>query len=176
MNKDFNDFLQENTRKGVQDNKVSPELDKSILNFVNKDLNPDHKVVLFKLTLIQGFIGLLTMLFCPQFNFSLTNNYDLFHYFHMNFGHAICMITCGCIFLGSGAIFASYILSQGEINKIKNSKFLYYTGVSIITVSCFMLLGADIYLNLLIYWLFGAIGGAVTLFELNLILRKSFAY
>lgn len=167
MNKDYNDFLHETK-------KTNSSLDKSVLDMVHLDLNPSHKVVFFKLTLVQGFIGFLTLLFCPQFNFSLTNNYDLFHYFHTNFGHAICMIICGSIFLGSGAVFASYILTQGEVNKIRNSRFLYYTGLSILAVSSFMLFGAEIYLNLLSYWLLGAIGGGMTLFELNRLVRKNF--
>lgn len=169
MNNDFQDFLQEtkNTPK---------KLNQAVLEMVHKDLNPEHKVVFFKLTMIQGFIGLITLLFCPQFNFSITNNYDLFHYFHTTFGHAACMVLCGSIFLGSGAIFASYILSQGEINKIKESRFLYYLGLSIVAVSSFMLLGADIYLNLLSYWLIGAIGSGVLIFELNRLIRKNLIY
>lgn len=169
MNGDYNDFL-----KDVS--KAPQRLDQIVLNNVHTDLNPGHMVVFFKLTLIQGFIGLVTMLFCPQFNFSLTNNYDLFHYFHLNFGHSICMILCGSIFLGSGAIFASYVLTQGEVNKIKSSRFLYYTGLSIIAVSSFMLFGAEIYLNLLTYWLCGAIGGGILAFELNRIARKVFLH
>lgn len=164
MNKDYNDFLQETK-------KTTANLDKSILDMVHLDLNPSHKVVFFKLTLIQGFIGFLTMLFCPQFNFSLTNNFDLFHYFHQTFGHSVCMVICGCIFLGSGAVFASYILTQGEINKIRNSRFLYYMGLSILAVSGFMLFGAEIYLNLLAFWLIGAIGGGIALFELSRLSR-----
>ena len=166
MHKDYNDFLQETE-------KTTSTLDESVLSMVHLDLNPGHKVVFFKVTLIQGFIGFLTMLFCPQFNFSLTNNYDLFHYFHQTFGHSVCMVICGSIFLGSGAVFASYILTQGEVNKIRNSRFLYYTGLSILAVSSFMLFGAEIYLNLLSFWLIGAIGGGITLFEINSILRKN---
>ena len=105
------------------------ELDHKILNLVQVDLDPGHAIVFLKLISIQGLIGVLTMLFCPQFNFSLTNNYDLFHYFHHTFGASICMVLCGLIFVGSGAIFASYTLSNNEINKIKESRFLYFISV-----------------------------------------------
>jgi len=168
MNKDYNDFL--NSR-----HKPSERLNKAILQMVQSELNPSHKVVFGKLTLIQGFIGLITMLFCPQFNFSLTNNYDLFHYFHMTFGHQVCMIICGSIFLGSGAVFASYLLNEGEINKIRNSRFFYYMALSIMAVSTFMIFGAEVYLNLLVFWLVGAIGGGIISFEVNRIIRKEFA-
>lgn len=168
MNKDYNDFIKPSK-------KVPDHLNESILSMIYSDLNPSHKVVFAKLTLIQGFIGFITMLFCPQFKFSLTNNYDLFHYFHKNFGHQVCMIICGSIFLGSGAIFASYILKEGEIKKIKNSRFLYYMALSIIAVAVFMIFGAEIYISLLAFWLIGAIGGGVIAFELNRIIRKQFA-
>ena len=164
MNKDYNDFLQESKQ-------TTSNLDKSVLEMVHQDLNPSHKIVFFKLTSIQGFIGFITMLFCPQFNLSLTNNFDLFHYFHKTFGHSICMMICGSIFLGSGAVFATYILSQGEVNKIRNSRLLYYMGLSILAISGFMLFGAELYLNLVAFWLMGAIGGGIAVFELSRVMR-----
>lgn len=164
--KDYKDFSQ-------ADKKPTPTLNQAVLSMVEKDLNPAHSIVFFKLTAVQGFIGFLTLALCPQFNFSLTNNYDLFHYFHMNFGHAICMILCGSIFLGSGAIFASYLLSQGEIIKIKNSRFLYYMAQSIVAVSVFLLAGAEIYLHLVSYWMVGAVFGGMLFFELNRLIRNS---
>ena len=111
--KDFQDFL---NSKGVN---PPNELSNKILSFVQADLNPSHKVVFFKLLLIQAFIGFLTLAFCPQFNFSLTNSFDLFHYFHHKFGENICMAICGSIFIGSGAVFAAYLLKSAEIRKIK---------------------------------------------------------
>lgn len=165
---DFRDFMQIRSSPSL-------DLDRKILSFISTDLNPAHKKVFLKLTLIQAFVGILTMLFCPQFNFSLTRNYDLFHFFHINFGHQICMIICGCIFLGSGTIFANFILSDGEINTIRRSRFLYYLALSIIAVSVFMLLGAKFYLNLLSFWMLGAIGGGMLFFELNYLIHKNLA-
>lgn len=160
MNNDYNDFL--------QGNKESPtKLDCEITEMVFKDMIPDHKILFLKLTLIQGFIGFLTLTFCPQFNFSLTNNYELFHYFHHTFGHSVCMIICGAIFLGSGALFAKMILSSSEIESIRKSKFLYYMGLSILALATFMILGAKIYLHLVLYWLVGAIFGGILILELS---------
>lgn len=82
------------------------------------------------------------------------------------------MILCGAIFLGSGAIFASYLLKESEVNKIKNSRLLYYMSLSIIAVTTFMVFGAEVYLNLLVFWLIGAIGGGIGLFEINRIIRS----
>src|SRR5690606_4132865 len=104
LENDYIDFMN-------SDDIQSPShLDESIMSFVHADLNPSHKIVYFKLLTIQAFVGFLTMLLCPQFNYSLTNNYELFHYFHHQFGPIACSAICGAIFVGSGAIFAGYIL------------------------------------------------------------------
>lgn len=164
MKNDFNDFI---SPKASQE--TTPEIDQKVLSFIKSELDPESKTVFMKLVLVQAFIGLTTMLFCPQFNFSLTNNYDLFHYFHKTFGHQVCMIICGCIFLGSGAIFAASILKEGEIRKIQQSKWLAYPALSILTIGIFMLAGAKIYLNLVAFWMIGAIGGGLIFFELTIL-------
>jgi hypothetical protein len=168
MNKDFNDFL---------DSTKNPptEISHIIRDKIRKDLDPNHKVVFGKLVLVQGFIGFISMLFCPQFNMSLTNNHDVFHYFHYTFGEQVCMLICGSIFLGSGAIFASYLLSEGEINKIHSTRHLYFTSLSIIAASVFAVLGAQIYLNMLFFWLLGACVSGLTLFEINRFIRLRLA-
>lgn len=165
--KDFLDFM---NSKGVH----PPEsLSHKILNFVQADLNPSHRVVFLKLLGIQAFIGFLTLIFCPQFDLSLTNNYELFHYFHYTFGTNICMAVCGSIFVGSGAVFAVYLLKPSEIRKIKEFKLLYYFSISIFALSIFFILGAKIYLTLSLYWLIGATFGGIAFFEFNSFIRKS---
>ena len=166
-NKDYLDFM---NSEGVN----SPDkLNNKILDYVKNDLNPSHKIVFGKLLSIQAFIGFFTLTFCPQFKLSLTNNYALFHYFHHNFGESICMAICGSIFVGSGALLAAYILKASEIRKIKYSRFLYYLSITSIALTTFLILGADIYLNLVIFWFIGAYFGGLLLFEMNRIIRKA---
>lgn len=166
-NEDFLEF------KNTKDASPPEDLSNKILNFVKADLDPSHKTVFSKLLVIQSFIGILTLTFCPQFSLSLTNSYDLFHYFHHKFGESICMAICGSIFMGSGALFAAYILKSNEIKKIRESKLLYYTSISIIALSCFLLLGTEVYLNLALYWLVGATIGGLSIFELSRLLRRN---
>jgi len=169
-NKDYQDFI---NSKGSQ----PPEyLDNSILNFIHEDLNPSSKLVFSKLVTIQLFIGGLTLLFCPQFNLSLTNNYELFHYFHHNYGERICMILCGSIFMGTGTIFASTILSINEIKLIKSKEFLFYPTLSILTLPIFLIFGAEMYLSLTLFWLVGAVLSGVIFVEAGFRLKKSLAY
>ena len=164
MKDDFKDFVSNSTLP-------KEHIDQSILDMVSNDLRADPKAIWTKLILIHSFIGLITMLFCPQFHFSLTNQHQLFHYFHQNFGEQICMIFCGGIFIGSGALFASQFLSQAEIFKIRQSRFLYYMTLSILAVGSFAVLGAKIYLSLVLFWILGAIVSGILVFELNHFLK-----
>lgn len=161
LNQDFQNFLKTDHQM------VNSELDQRILGIVAKELNPSHQKVFFKLISIQAFIGTLTLLFCPQFQLSLTNNYELFHYFHHRFGENICMMICGSIFLGSGSIFATYLLNRVEIQKIQQSTILYHLSMSIIFLSVFLLIGTGAYLVLNIFWLLGASISGILLFEMN---------
>jgi hypothetical protein len=164
--KDFQDFMHSRGANPPE------ELNNRILSFVRADLSPTHKIVFSKLLTVQSFIGFLTLTVCPQFNLSLTNNFELFHYFHHRFGENICMAICGSIFLGSGALFAAYLLKPSEIRKINESRFLYYMSISIIALSIFFLLGTDIYLTFAAYWLTGSTLGGLVVFELNRLIRK----
>lgn len=167
-NDDFQDFLHS------RGNGPSAELDRDIVHFVQKDLGSEHKIVFAKLLVIQAFVGSLTLLFCPQFEFSFTNNHQLYHYFHYTFGTYICFSVCGALFIGSGAIFAAYLLKKSEIRKIKNSWFFYYLFLSIIAAGVFFFFGANIYLAALGPWLLGAIMGGILMLELNSYFRYFF--
>ena len=167
--KDDKEFLEFMNSKDIN---LPEELGQKVLNFVKNDLNPSHKIVFGKFLAIQAFIGFLTLLFCPQFSLSLTNNFELFHYFHHTFGERVCMAICGLIFIGSGAIFATYVLKQGEVRKIKESRFLYYFSITSIALSSFIFLGADTYLNLAVFWFLGASFGGLIMFEINRFIRK----
>ena len=82
------------------------------------------------------------------------------------------MIICGYIFVGSGALLAAYILKANEIRKIKNSRLLYYFSITSIVFTTFLLLGADVYLNLAMCWFIGAYVGGLVVFEVNRVIRK----
>jgi hypothetical protein len=162
---DFQDFSKDSPSNPSQ------EMEQKLLKKVELELNPKHSTIFIKLISIQAFIGLLTLLFCPQFSLSLTNNQEVFHYFHHRYGVAICMAICGSIFVGSGSIFAAYILSFNEVQKIRSTKTLYFLSVSILLISSFFLLGAEIYLGIAAYWTLGASATGVILFELNSLIK-----
>lgn len=158
--KDFNNFLDDS-------HKTPEHLDSKVMTLISNELQVSHSVVFSKILGVQGFIGILTMLFCPQFEMSLTNNYDLFHFFHRTFGHSVCMIICGSIFLGSGAFVAGLVLNSAERKHILNSKYLYALSLSAAALSGMYLVGAQFYLNSVIYWTIGALISQIVLFILS---------
>jgi len=145
----------------------SEKISNDLKDIIFKDLNPSKKIVFLKLLIIQGSIGLMTLAFCPQFSLSLTNNYELFHYFHHNFGEVVCMLICGTIFMGSGALIAAYILSLAEIRVIKQSRILFNLATTGMLISILLIFGATIYINLLVFWIIGAVVSSIILFEIN---------
>jgi hypothetical protein len=147
--------------------KAPTELSNKILSTIHSQLNPAKKNVFLKLLSIQAFIGFITILFCPQFELSLTNNYDAFHFFHRTFGHYGCMAVCGSIFLGSGAIFASAILSREELLVIKETKYLFNFAISGIAVGLFLILGAKVYLDLTLIWALSGIALSILILEIS---------
>jgi hypothetical protein len=164
--KDYLDFI---NNEGVE-----PPLDLSnrVLHLIRSEMKPAHGLVLGKLILVQAFIGAITMIFCPQFSFSLTNNHDVFHFFHHKFGEYVCMIICGTIFMGTGALFASFLMKKGEVQRIRESRLLYYFTISILFMSIFLLMGADIYLRLVLFWLIGSVIGGALMFEVSRLVKQ----
>ncbi|MCO4753718.1 MAG: hypothetical protein KC478_04515 [Bacteriovoracaceae bacterium] len=153
MNKtDFEDFLND-------ENQISPshKMADATMTMIKEEMSPSNVTIFTKLIFVQLATGLLTMLFCPQFNMSLTNNYELFHYFHHTFGEQICMVLCGGIFLGSGALVAAYTLKESEIKEIFRQRFLHLCTISGISIAVFMTIGADVYLSMIPYWIVGSV-------------------
>lgn len=165
--------LKDDYKDFINSNEVTPRtLSHSILSRVKDELNPSKQIVFLKLLSLQLFVGLLTMLFCPQFEMSLTNNHKLFHYFHHNFGANICMMLCGAIFLGSGAVVASYLLDLEELRVIKQSRGLFALAISGLSLVIFLLFGAKFYLDLTLLWVLGATLSATIIVTANTFLRR----
>lgn len=154
---EYNDFCHDKSYSSPS------ELDKNIIQRVQKDLTPKEAQLFIKILLVQAFIGTLTLLFCPQFELSLTHYDDLFHFIHRNFGHYPCMFICGTIFIGSGALFARTIISKSELSLLKRRSVLYYTTFSGVSILLFLFLGAELYLDATLIWFLGATLSGMTI-------------
>ena len=166
IDNDFNDFLE-------NEDAVPPkELEQLLIKRVEADFSPLHSVVFIKLLFVQAFIGFLSLLLCPQFELSLTSNFELFHFFHHNLGIYWCMTACGTVFIGSGAMVASLILGKLERAKVLSSKGLYFMAITGIALSFFVIFGTRIYIDLIAFWVLGAtISGIISMFSMDLLLR-----
>lgn len=168
----MNDELQKEWQEFTNSkSKIPSDLESKVQNVITERLNPAKHVLFIKLALVQAFIGTLTLLFCPQFKFSLTANDQLYHYFHYTFGHYGCMVACGALFLGSGMIFAGFILNEDEIRNIKKSRTLFISAISGASLTIFMLIGAEVYLDMALYWILGTLIGGLLSFETSSILK-----
>ncbi|WP_127716881.1 hypothetical protein [Halobacteriovorax sp. HLS] len=154
MNKDYISFLKED--------QMSPpkELSKTLENTIMTELHPTHVNVFFKIFLVQLFVGMITLLICPQYHLSFTSNYEVFHYFHHNFGAIICMLICGAIFMGPSMLFAGLIISRSELNLILKTNGLYFVSLLLISLSVFLLAGADIFMMTSLFWILGALSSS----------------
>lgn len=159
--------------KSFQEKSYSPDsnITHSLLERMRSDLNPPHQVIFRKLIALQLIMGFITIFFCPQFKMSYTNNYQLFHYFHDNFGPRICMTICGLILIGSTAIMCTLLMNKQELQKLNTSPLLYFTSISILALAFFLILGAKFYLVMVSYWLLGAIIGSYVVFKTSYLLR-----
>ena len=151
---------------------VPSHLDESILSTVKKDLNPSPSLVLSKMGIIQAVTAVISLTFCPQFSYSLTNNHEVFHYFHHQFGAEICMIICGTIFLLPGTLLAGILLKRTELQLIRKTWYLEFFAFTAMALFAFFLLGVEFYVKSVFYWLLGAIGTSIILLEAQYLLRS----
>lgn len=168
-NHDINDGLQDFVAH--RDERVPAQAHTRILSHIKAELQPATLLVFAKLLVMQAIMGMLTLLLCPQFEVSLTNNVELLHYFHHTYGESLCALICGAIFIAPGAALAAYLLKPAEVHKIRSAGLFYHLAVAGTTLLAFFLYGADVLNQLALFWFTAATLTAALLFDLNLRLR-----
>jgi hypothetical protein len=167
-NGQFLDFLNSNEKE------PSRLVDAAVLFNIKQKLNPFIGTILFKLSLIHSFVGIITMTFCPQFKMSLTADNQMFHYFHLTFGYYGCLAICGVVFMGSGALFASQILNRDEVRTINAKFYFFFPCLCLISLSIFLLLGARPFIDIILSWSLGGILGSIFIFYFASLLKRNF--
>ena len=140
---------------------VSPLSNDAVLCYVRADLRRHHRQIFMKFLAVQAVMGLLTLLFCPQFDLSLTSNVELLHYFHHYYGASICALLCGAIFTAPGAICAAYMFTHDEVQTIKTAGSRYHLAIAALALLVFYVCGADVFSYTTLLW-FVAAGMAAT--------------
>jgi hypothetical protein len=153
---DFKDFV---TTKGVA---VPTDVSNKILSRIHRELNPSSWIVFLKLLGIHSVVGTLSLAVCDQFGMSPFNSgFSLSQYF-MKFGHSICMVLCGILFLGLTGVFSRTILRQEEFLVLKKNVLIQVFFLSLLSLVSFIAFGGEIIIGVAILWFVGALIGGVT--------------
>ncbi|MBY0316279.1 MAG: hypothetical protein K2Q26_12205 [Bdellovibrionales bacterium] len=166
--KDFSEFLL------TEPVEVPERLTNSILEKIHRELNPSAWKVFSKVSLIHFAVGFVTLLFCPQFGISITSQLGVMPYL-MQFGHEVCMLGCGAIFVGFSLFTASFSLKAEEIRVLKNNAFLQMLLLTTLSIGFFIAIGGEIVITLGLIWMAGAIIGGIFSLDLGWTLRRYLA-
>lgn len=148
-----------------QASEVSPSTTQSIFA-KNKNAQLQFKAVIFaKLLTIHSIVSFLSLTVCHQFGMNPFNSsISLSHYF-MHFGHSVCMLFCGFLFIGSSLLMARLILHKYEFAIIRNSFTLQIFALCSLSIGVFMAVGAHMTLSIALFWMAGAyIGSTLPVF------------
>jgi len=165
---DFSDFV-----RGGEGVKVPDEISSQILKRIHKEMNPSARAVFMKLLAVHGVVGTLSLTVCDQFGISPFNTgFSLADYF-MKFGHSVCMILCGFLFISLTIFLGRLVLRREELMVLKKNVFVQIPALSALSLGVFMILGAEIVLGIAALWLLGAaIGGFLATRLLGVTLRR----
>lgn len=167
--KEFSEFLM------TEPVKVPDGISERILNKIHAELNPSAWKVFSKVSLIHFAVGFVTLLFCPQFGISITSQLGVMPYL-MQFGHEVCMLGCGAIFVGFSLFAASLSLKPEEIKVLKMNNFLQMLSLTTLSIGFFIAMGGEIVLTLGLIWMAGAILGGLVSLDIGWALRRQFIF
>jgi hypothetical protein len=166
--REFTDYL------AVEPADVPDLISEQLLVRIHSDLNPSAISVFTKAVIIQLFVGLVTLLFCPQFGISLTSSYGIMPYL-MKYGESVCMLGCGALFTSVSFFIASFVLRPEEVRALKQHEVLHLISIATLFLFALIYFGGEVALTLGLVWMLGAVvGGALTL-ETGWALRQSLA-
>ena len=121
--------------------------------------------------LCQTITGIASVFICPQFHLGMASQKYVVHTFHHLFGAEGCMLICGSIFLGSGALLGLLLLRRDEIQRLRFSFLGSFLLVAIFSIFAFIVLGAEIYLQEGLWWVLGAFTTPALIFILDKSIR-----
>jgi hypothetical protein len=152
--KEYSDFL------NADNVRVPEELNEKVLGQIQTLLNPSAWLVFSKILGIHLVVGFFSLGVCHQFGmnpFSTTRS--LSDLFMEMWGHSVCMIGCGVIFVGFSILAAGYFLTHEEVRVLKRTEFIQTLSLGLISLALFAMFGAELALTFAGLWLLGALMG-----------------
>lgn len=123
-------------------------------------LNPRPAFVFLKVLVIHLFVGSLSLAVCHQFGINpFGTRFSLDRWFMDMWGHGVCMILCGVLFVGLSFLIAGYFLSIEEVRTLRRTEFLQSLVIGITSLLIFTIFGASLALIFASLWLLGALLG-----------------
>ena len=165
---DYTDFL------STQEFSPPSRLTERVFKDAEVIFSPSPFLVLGRLGLIVFIVGLINLVFCPQFGVGFVRVSGLFEFFMM-FGHHTCKAFCGAFFLGTGLFLSTIILKIEDLKVLRQHRFLQISALSSIALVLFVAAGGAVYFTAALYWFAGALLGGVICLEAGFKLRCQFA-
>ncbi len=151
----------------MSDIKIPSALNDQILGKIKNELQPNMLHLLLKVFLIHAVTAVFTLAVCPQFGFK-TFNFDinLMHSF-MFFGMPFCYLLCGVFFTASSILSAGLILKRDEFRALRYQKIASSLLLILSSVSFFIIMKPELFVEFSIMWLIGAAIGTATTLEIS---------
>ncbi len=152
---EYEKFLQ------AEDTAVPKETSNQVLSRLLDLVNPSAWSVFVKVLCIQSVVGFLSMSVCHQFGMNpFGTEFSLDRWFMEMWGHNICMVGCGVLFLSAGVITACSFLSIEEVRTLRRHQLLQNFLFAVISLGIFMACGVEMAITLSGLWILGGfIGG-----------------
>jgi hypothetical protein len=146
---------------------IPSTISEKILSNVKAEIIPDRRQLLLKVFVIHLLTAVVTLSICPQFGISTFKmNFNLMHTF-MVFGMSACYLLCGAFFTASSVLMASFVLKRDEIRALRFQKTLLTFTLLLSSVSFFLIMKPELFIEFALLWLIGAIVGSVTAVEVS---------
>ncbi len=151
---EYSEFL------NVEEIRVPRELNQKVLGSIQALLNPSAWNVFAKLLGIHLVVGFFSLAVCHQFGMNpFGTTRSLSGWFMDMWGHSVCMIGCGVIFVSFSILAAGYFLTVEEVKALRRTEFLQTLALGVVSLGIFAAFGSELALAFAGLWMLGALMG-----------------
>lgn len=155
--KEYSEFVH------AEETRVPRELNQKVLSHIQSLLNPSAWMVFAKLLGIHFVVGFFSLGICHQFGMNpFGTTRSMSDWFMDMWGHNVCMVGCGVIFVSFSILAAGYFLTVEEVKALRRTEFLQTLALGAFSLVVFAIFGTELALTFAGLWLLGAlIGGFI---------------
>jgi len=151
---EYSEFL------NAKETPVPHELNQKVLGNIQALLNPSAWNVFAKLLGIHLVVGFFSLAVCHQFGMNpFGTTRSLSDWLMDMWGHSVCMIGCGVLFVGLSIAAAGYFLTVEEVKVLRRTEFLQAFALGVVSLGIFAAFGSELALAFAGLWLLGALMG-----------------